>query len=116
MGFICSYSNCKESVYDMPTLYCKKHYEEYLQNVTEDILNKSNHKEIIKPNHYHEGVNVDPIWYGKEHFTHEEMKGFYKMNVIKYVTRADKKNGLEDLIKAKNYLEMLIENVENNDE
>lgn len=73
-------------------------------------------RKIIKPDHYHKGVNVDPIWYGKEHFTHEEMKGFYKMNVIKYVTRADKKNGLEDLIKAKNYLEMLIENVENDDE
>lgn len=73
-------------------------------------------REVIKPKHYHDGVNVDPIWYGKEHFSHEEMKGFYKMNVIKYITRSDKKNGLEDLIKAKNYLEMLIENVENDDE
>ncbi|AGI10592.1 hypothetical protein mgb1_003 [Bacillus phage MG-B1] len=72
-------------------------------------------KEIIKPKHYHEGVNIDPIGYGKEHFTHEEMQGFYKMNVIKYITRSSKKNGLEDLIKAKNYLEMLIESVENDD-
>lgn len=72
-------------------------------------------KEILKPKYYHEGTNVDPVRYGKEHFSHEEMKGFYRMNVIKYITRYDKKNGMEDLIKAKNYLEMLIENEENND-
>jgi len=81
----------------------------------EDIINKPKHKEILKPKHYHEGTNVDPIRFGKEHFTWEEMQGFYKMNIIKYISRASKKNGLEDLIKAKNYLEMLIESVENDD-
>ena len=30
-------------------------------------------------------------------------------NVIKYVSRADKKNGTEDLLKAREYLDMLIE-------
>lgn len=29
-------------------------------------------------------------------------------NVIKYVARADKKNGLEDLKKAREYVDMLI--------
>ena len=30
-------------------------------------------------------------------------------NIIKYVLRADKKNGLEDFKKAKKYIEMLLE-------
>ena len=33
-------------------------------------------------------------------------------NVIKYVARADKKNGLEDLKKAREYIDMLIEDKE----
>lgn len=35
---------------------------------------------------------------------------FLEANIIKYVVRYKNKNGLEDLKKAKHYLEMLIEN------
>lgn len=35
---------------------------------------------------------------------------FIEANIIKYVVRYKNKNGLEDLKKAKHYLEMLIEN------
>ena len=35
-------------------------------------------------------------------------------NVIKYLMRFDAKNGMEDLKKAKRYLEMLIEKENNN--
>ena len=35
------------------------------------------------------------------------MRGFYKGNVIKYVTRYQNKNGKEDLEKAQTYLERL---------
>lgn len=35
---------------------------------------------------------------------------FCEGNVIKYVVRHGSKNGLEDLYKAKHYLELLIEN------
>lgn len=34
--------------------------------------------------------------------------GYFEGNVIKYVTRWKNKNGIEDLQKAKHYLEMLI--------
>ncbi|AUR81231.1 hypothetical protein [Bacillus phage Carmen17] len=57
--------------------------------------------------HYEGGI--DPITYGKDNFTPEEMNGFYKMNVVKYVSRCDRKNGLEDLQKAQDYLNLLIE-------
>lgn len=38
--------------------------------------------------------------------------GFCEGNIIKYVSRYKDKNGLEDLKKAKHYLEFLIEEVE----
>jgi hypothetical protein len=41
--------------------------------------------------------------------TLEAFKGFLKGNVIKYVARSDNKGGLDDLKKARHYLEKLIE-------
>lgn len=38
--------------------------------------------------------------------------GFCEGNIIKYVSRYKDKNGLEDLKKAKHYLEFLIEEIE----
>lgn len=38
--------------------------------------------------------------------------GFCEGNVIKYVTRYQKKNGVQDLKKARHYLDMLIEELE----
>ena len=66
------------------------------------------HEAIYKPEHYHKG-GIDPIGYGELQFSREEMKGFHRMNVIKYVSRYDKKNGLEDLFKAEFYIKKLIE-------
>ena len=37
--------------------------------------------------------------------------GFCEGNVVKYVSRWREKNGLDDLLKAKHYLEFLIEEV-----
>lgn len=62
---------------------------------------------INKPDHYHRGL-IDPIGYAKLAFPPNENKGFYRINVIKYVSRYDKKNGIEDLEKAKYYIDMLI--------
>lgn len=39
-----------------------------------------------------------------------ETKGFYRCNIIKYLTRSPyKENNLQDLKKAKHYLELLIQ-------
>ena len=35
--------------------------------------------------------------------------GYFEGNVVKYVTRWRKKNGITDLMKAKHYIELLIE-------
>lgn len=64
----------------------------------------------IEPNYYSDGesnydlidsFNDGPI------MTHEELVGFLKGNVIKYITRYKLKNGREDLLKAKQYLHRL---------
>ena len=44
--------------------------------------------------------------------TAEEFKGFLKGLIIKYLIRADKKNGLEDYEKAQWYLNYLVKELE----
>ena len=41
--------------------------------------------------------------------THEEFTGFLRGNVIKYIARCNEKGGIEDLKKARHYLDKLIE-------
>lgn len=57
----------------------------------------------IGGNHYKE-FKIQPI----EFITGNNIP-FIEGNIIKYVTRYKNKNGLQDLLKAKHYLEMLIE-------
>lgn len=63
---------------------------------------------IDKPAHYHMN-GIDVIGFSELQFSADELKGFYRINVLKYVTRFDRKNGLEDLKKAEFYLKKLIE-------
>ncbi len=59
-------------------------------------------KDNISPNYYKEGIQVTDFILS---YNMEWCEG----NIIKYVTRYKAKNGLEDLKKAKWYLEKLIE-------
>lgn len=65
-------------------------------------------KDSINPSHYVFG-GIETIEYLKAKLTPEEYRGFLKGNVLKYVSREAEKNGLEDLKKAKWYLDKLIE-------
>ena len=60
---------------------------------------------------------INPIYYTKgievTKFAQSHGLSFAEGNIIKYVVRHKHKNGLEDLLKAKKYIELLIEN-ENN--
>lgn len=62
----------------------------------------------VNPSHYKRG-KFEVIEIMKDQLTKEEMKGLYKGNILKYVLRADYKNGLEDYTKAEWYLNRLIE-------
>lgn len=52
----------------------------------------------------HYKLLIQPVEY-----IHANNIGYFEGNVIKYVTRWKNKNGIEDLQKAKHYIELLIE-------
>jgi hypothetical protein len=66
----------------------------------EDVINR--------PNHYHRN-NIDVIKFAELQFPKEELKGFFRINALKYITRFDRKNGKEDLEKGLFYLNKLLE-------
>ena len=60
-------------------------------------------KERIKhPKHYNKGIEM---W----DYAHSHNLDFFEGNIVKYVTRWKDKNGIEDLLKAQQYLTKLIE-------
>lgn len=62
-------------------------------------------KDKITPDHYPKKVDVIT-------FCQTNSIGFSEGNVIKYVVRYKHKNGLEDLLKAQEYLNRLIADYE----
>ena len=67
------------------------------------------HDQINSPKHYTQG-NIEVI-----DFIEDQGLGYHAGNVIKYVSRYRYKNGLEDLKKARWYLDRLIESIERQD-
>lgn len=63
---------------------------------------------INKPAHYNQG-SIECIDAMQIVLTPEEYRGFLKGNAIKYLWREENKGGIEDLRKAKWYLDRLIE-------
>lgn len=81
---------------------CKK-------NKAKSLVNKNENK--LKPNHYKlkiKGVEFEVKDIMKS-LNREEYISFCKMNIIKYVLRADKKNGKEDWEKARKYIGYMLE-------
>jgi hypothetical protein len=65
---------------------------------------------VTLPPHYTRW-KIEPIY-----FIEENEMPFWMGNIIKYVTRADAKNGIEDLRKARRYIEMKIKQLEGDPE
>jgi hypothetical protein len=60
-------------------------------------------KEKVKhPSYYNRGLEM---W----DYAHSHNLNFFEGNIVKYITRWKDKNGVEDLHKAKQYLDKLIE-------
>lgn len=84
-----------------------------LHDVSVDILTYGEDIMVTKPPHYQSknGLEVIDVI---ETFT-EDLTGYEAVetgNILKYICRWKKKNGLQDLNKAKWYLERLINNLE----
>lgn len=88
---------------------CLEEKEEVLGNL---IIN-SDTDIINKPNHYQlniKGNNIEVIDIIDEVVKDYNPKQAFRVaNILKYVLRASKKNGLGDFKKAKKYIEMLLE-------
>lgn len=68
---------------------------------------------INSPKHYKlEGLDIEAIDVIKS-VLGDKFESYCRGNVIKYILRADNKNGLEDLKKARVYLDWEIESKEN---
>ena len=89
------------------TTILEEEKEEVLNNlvIDSDIINKPNHYQLnIKGNNI-EVINIiDEVV--KDY---EPKQAFRVANILKYILRASKKNGLEDFKKAKKYIDMLLE-------
>ena len=68
-------------------------------------LRSLENEEVTNPKHYDKvGFAIQPI----EYITKNELD-FLEGNVIKYVSRYQHKGGINDLLKARTYIEFLIE-------
>ena len=66
------------------------------------LLPNPDFEKVEHPQHYNNGIEC---W----DYTTSHNMGFLEGNVIKYITRYQHKNGLEDLLKAQAYLNKLID-------
>jgi|TARA_R100000995_G_C3396757_1_gene82981 hypothetical protein len=84
-------------------------HEQYMarRRAEEEIISKQKSPKAtdqqVGGNHY-KGYAIQPI-----HFIMENDLGFCEGNILKYITRWKDKGGVEDLRKAKHYMNMLIE-------
>ena len=72
-------------------------------NNQDNLRSLHENEEVTSPKHY-VGLGITPL----EYITANELD-FLEGNVIKYITRYPHKGGVNDLLKARTYLEKLIE-------
>lgn len=65
-------------------------------------MEDKNKEQVVHPTHYNQGIEM---W----DYAHSQQLDFFEGNIVKYVTRWRHKNGIQDLKKAKTYLDKLIE-------
>ena len=83
----------------------EKSYEQVLDEIIEE-------DKVNNPSHYQGKFGLEAIDVVRNFMTTEEIRGIYKGNTLKYILREAKKNGLEDLKKARKNLDWLIEEME----
>jgi hypothetical protein len=65
-------------------------------------------KDVVNhPDHYTSG-GIEVIDYMKAKMSEEQFEGYLLGNIIKYTSRYQQKNGVEDLLKAEWYIKKLV--------
>lgn len=77
-----------------------------------ELVEEASMSKLIDKQDHYKANGVEPIELMKQNFTKEEYSGFLQGNIIKYLLRFKRKNGVEDLKKALTYLTWLIEQEE----
>lgn len=78
-----------------------------------DCVSMQPNDNVNSPKHYAlDGLNIEAIDVIRSVLGPDKFQGYCRGNVIKYLLRAEHKNGLEDLKKARVYLNWEIESVE----
>lgn len=80
--------------------------------VEESTKSKHEESDLIDKQEHYTANGIEPIEIMRQNMTQDEYRGFLLGNIIKYPLRYKRKNGLEDLKKAKTYLTWLINDVE----
>ena len=89
-------------------------YNPMTQEIASKLVQATNDEKtdnVNHPNHYN-SYSREVIDTLQGSMTPDEFKGYLKGNIMKYVTRYQFKNGVEDLKKAKWYIEKLTEVVD----
>jgi hypothetical protein len=86
----------------------EKQAEKLKQKWSEEVGKVKIATSFYEPEHYHKH-NIDTIQFLQEGFPPEVFIGFAIGSATKYLQRYPYKNGMEDLIKAKDYIERLID-------
>ena len=88
------------------------------------VVQEENAKEIVLAKPFVPSTKADDLQVGGDHYknmgvqpwkameswmTPEQFAGFLRGNAIKYLARCDAKGGIDDIKKAKHYIEKLIE-------
>ena len=84
----------------------------------EKLFNNTENKQednVNHPSHYTFG-KIEVMDYIEDKLSDVECEGYFVGNIIKYVSKKKKKNGIEDLKKAQWYLNRLISNMEGKNE
>ena len=97
-----------------PNLATDKEIEQVINEEYEkDSLINKDKQDMINPSHYKKG-GIETIDYMKAKSTPEEFKGHLRLTALKYLSRyGQKDNELQELEKAKWYLDRLIQELKN---
>ena len=72
-------------------------------------LGNDEHDEVTNPSHYQGSQGLEAIEANKNFLAEEMLRNYCKGKILKYLLNERKKNGLEDLKKARKYLDWWIE-------
>ena len=76
---------------------------------TEKMFVSFEHDKVTNPSHYQGNQGLEVVEANKDFLAEEMLRSYCKGKILKYLLHEREKNGLEDLKKARKYLDWLIE-------